>query len=197
MGNLSGHVIRKEIMAGFECGALIPSSCQAFLRQIPALPHWPTTRIPMKGKVSVLAAFTLWSGPSRQRDMQLGGGRKGPVLSKLHSNHHACPPNLSSKLVLHACHLCLSSGGAPYLSSMNDCHQIFQIMIRCWLLLSMLPLLQSCNLFNDYCDTMEDQCGPVSRWYFHQYWWHCISCIIEESSSCLQSNEYPFRRRNV
>ena len=123
MKNLSGHVIRKEIMAAFECGALLPTSCQAFLWQIPALPHWPTTRIPMKGKVSVLAAFTLWSGPSRQRDMQLGGGRRGPVLSKLHSNHHACPPKLSSKLVLQACPSCLSSMLVLRRSSMLVLHE--------------------------------------------------------------------------
>ena len=69
-------------MAAFECGALIPTSCQAFLWQIPALPHWPTTRIPMKGKVSVLAAFTLWSGGRQAGSgMQLGGGaKKAPVL---------------------------------------------------------------------------------------------------------------------
>ena len=36
-------------------------------------------------------------------------------------------------------------------------------MIFFWLFLTHLPsLLRSCNLFNDYCDTMENQCGPVS-----------------------------------
>ena len=41
-------------------------------------------------------------------------------------------------------------------------------MIYCWLFSVILPRLNSCNLFNDYCDTMEDMCGPVSesRQYF-------------------------------
>ena len=96
------YYLMKEIMGAFEWGLVIPTSCQAFLWRIPALPHCPTTtRIPLKRKVSVLAAFTLWSGPSRQRDMQLGGGRRGPVLSNLQSNQHALS-SLPSKFILYA-----------------------------------------------------------------------------------------------
>ena len=90
-----------------------------------------------------------------------GRGKEGPSSVK--------PPVKSAcfKLTLQIYPLCFSS--------MNDCRKMFQIMIHCWLLLSMLPLLQSCNLFNDYCDRMEDQCAPVSPCYFHQYCWHfCI-----------------------
>ena len=81
----------------------------------------------------------------------------------------------------------------------------FQMKIFYWLyFITMLPLLRSCNLFNDYCDTMEDldQCAPVSwdshRCYFHEYTLIiqlCLPYYSSDSVGVVQEEECLRRRR--